>query len=80
MTLSRRKLREIELDMDDRKFFLGGKTSHEIVLFREVSPDYDKAVDMVVDALKGCHRCWESTEWPHPVDQALAAYEKARGK
>lgn len=92
MTARRQKLREFWIKLGTRRLtekeFLS-ETVHDCISpvpidnsyhVKEVSPDYDKAVDMVVDALRGCHGCWESTERPHPVDQALAAYENVSGK
>ena len=95
MTSPRRKLREFPITRtsDNRQLgcsvMLESLNLGESVVFREVSPDYDKAVERLVEALKvidqeicdgggdmPCSQMW----YQDVAREALEAYEKARGK
>lgn len=101
MTSPRRKLREFPITRtsDNRQLgcsvMLESLNLGESVVFREVSPDYDKAVEKMAEALRiyssehdyKCHNEDIKPEYQKVpcgcgsiAREALEAYEKARGK
>ena len=94
MTSPRRKLREFPITRtsDNRQLgcsvMLESLNLGESVVFREVNPDLDAAIEKMVEALKeevngGCMCLVQvGTEYKVPCKpcEALEAYEKARGK